>query len=179
MPVERVDKPLESTKQSKTKTKPCGYFVGNITAVQCMMPQCSAITTISIITDYHRKWIEMLPANFNDQSSLVQVITWRHQATLSQQAITSARFLSLTRSKLRLCSANHRPGYWSNLPCDWPSTAWAYSEQETGNGPWSKVDLNLYGVTWPNVVVKLSNRVESRWMLHSQTHKQRRVGISG
>ena len=41
------------------------------------------------------------------------------------------------RSKLRLCSANHRPGYWSNLPCDWPSTAWAYSEQETENGPWS------------------------------------------
>ena len=36
------------------------------------------------------------------------------------------RFLSLARSKLRLCSANHRPGYWSNLPCDWLSTAWAY-----------------------------------------------------
>ena len=47
-----------------------------------------------------------------------------------------ARFLSLARSKLRLCSANHRPGYWSNLPCDWPSTVWAYSEQETENGPW-------------------------------------------
>ena len=25
--------------------------------------------------------------------------------------------------------------YWSNLPCDWPSTAWAYSEQETKNEP--------------------------------------------
>ena len=48
---------------------------------------------------------------------------------------TRARFLSLAQSKLRLCSANHRPGYWSNLPCDWPSTAWAYSEQETENGP--------------------------------------------
>ena len=48
-----------------------------------------------------------------------------------------ARFLSLARSKLRLCSANHRPGYWSNLPCDWQSTAWAYSEQETENGPWT------------------------------------------
>ena len=46
-----------------------------------------------------------------------------------------ARFLSLARSKLRLCSANHRPGYWSNLPCDWLSTAWAYSEQETENRP--------------------------------------------
>ena len=40
-------------------------------------------------------------------------------------------------SVFRLCSANHRPGYWSNLPCDWLSTAWAYSEQETENGPWS------------------------------------------
>ena len=44
-------------------------------------------------------------------------------------------FLSIARSKLKLCSANHRPGYWSNLPCDWPSTAWAYSEQETENRP--------------------------------------------
>ena len=98
---------------------------------------------------------------------------------------TWACFLSLAQSKLRLCSANHRPGpvfclllwvssdyaqpitgqvtevtcpvigraqheltpskgqktgpgYWSNLPCDWPSTAWAYSEQETENGPWTK-----------------------------------------
>ena len=46
-----------------------------------------------------------------------------------------ARFLSLAGSKSRLCSANHRPGYWSNLPCDWPSTVWAYSEQETENRP--------------------------------------------
>ena len=46
-----------------------------------------------------------------------------------------ARFLSLVQSKLRLCSANHRPGYWSKLSCDWPSTASAYSEQETENGP--------------------------------------------
>ena len=41
------------------------------------------------------------------------------------------------RSNLRLCSANHRPGYWSNLPCDWPCTTWAFSEQERENGPWS------------------------------------------
>ena len=35
------------------------------------------------------------------------------------------RFLSLAWSRLRLCSANHTPGYWSNLTCDWRSTAWA------------------------------------------------------
>ena len=38
-------------------------------------------------------------------------------------------------SKLRPCWANHRPGYWSNQPCDWLSTAWHYSKQETENGP--------------------------------------------
>ena len=53
----------------------------------------------------------------------------------------------LTPSK-RLCSANHWPGYWSNLPCDRPSTAWAYSEQETENRPrhhtiaWRKADAS-------------------------------------
>ena len=45
-----------------------------------------------------------------------------------------ACFLFLTRSKLRLCSGNHRTGYFSNLACDWLSIVWAYSEQETENG---------------------------------------------
>ena len=48
-----------------------------------------------------------------------------------------ACFLSLAPNKLRLCSANHRPCYWSNLPCDWTSTAWAYSEQQTEIRPCS------------------------------------------
>ena len=46
---------------------------------------------------------------------------------IGQHLIVWARFVSLAPIKLRLCSANHRPGYWSNLTCDWPSTAWAYS----------------------------------------------------
>ena len=29
-------------------------------------------------------------------------------------------------------------GYLSNLACDWLSIVWAYSEQETGNGPRTK-----------------------------------------
>ena len=37
-----------------------------------------------------------------------------------------AHFLSLTQSKLRLCPANHRAGYFSNLTCDWLSIVWAY-----------------------------------------------------
>ena len=47
----------------------------------------------------------------------------------------SARFLSFAQSKPRLSSANHRPGYLSNMSCDWPSTAWANSEQEAEIGP--------------------------------------------
>ena len=35
------------------------------------------------------------------------------------------RFLPLARGKLILCLANHRAGYWSNLPCKWLSTAYA------------------------------------------------------
>ena len=54
---------------------------------------------------------------------------------LNEMIETWARFLCLALSKLRLCSANHR----SNLPCDWLSTAWAYSKQDTENGPWTKV----------------------------------------
>ena len=35
-----------------------------------------------------------------------------------------------------ICSANHRPGYWSNLACHWSTTVWAYSsEEETKTGP--------------------------------------------
>ena len=60
-----------------------------------------------------------------------------------QPTITWASFLYLARSKLRLCSANHTPGFWSNLPCDYPSTAWLNSEQETENGPWTSVDQDL------------------------------------
>ena len=47
-----------------------------------------------------------------------------------------ARFLSLAQSELGLCSANHRAlSNFSNLACDWLSIVWAYSEQETENGP--------------------------------------------
>ena len=48
---------------------------------------------------------------------------------------TRTSFLSRAQRKLRLFSANHRPGYWRNLPSDSSSTVWAYSEQETENGP--------------------------------------------
>ena len=45
-------------------------------------------------------------------------------------------FLSLAQSKLRLCSANHKACYFSNLACDYLGIVWAYSVKETENGPW-------------------------------------------
>ena len=40
-------------------------------------------------------------------------------AVVDSAPSTWAHFLSLARSKLGLCSANHRAGYFSNLACDW------------------------------------------------------------
>ena len=60
---------------------------------------------------------------------------WQLKSTTEIVKTVWGELDTITLSKLRLSSANHRPGYWSNLPCDWPSTAWAYSEQETENGP--------------------------------------------
>ena len=62
--------------------------------------------------------------------------------------VTWARFLSLAQSKLKLCSANHRAGYFSNLACDWLSRVWAYSEQETENRPRSP-GLNRFDTFHP------------------------------
>ena len=83
----------------------------------------------------------------NGNSLRVQLrnFSWGHRGgvvlfLLSTSSKIRARFLFLAWSKLRLCSANHRPGYWSNLPCDWQSTAWGYSEQETENGPRQRGD---------------------------------------
>ena len=53
-----------------------------------------------------------------------------------------ARFLSFAQSKLRLWSANHRTGYFSNLACDWLIIVGAYSEQDTENGPWPQDTAN-------------------------------------
>ena len=49
-------------------------------------------------------------------------------------SLTSTRFLSLARSKLRLCSTNHMPGYFSNLAFGWLSIVWVYTEIETESG---------------------------------------------
>ena len=112
----------------------------------------------------------------DDKSTLVYVMAWCCQATshymsqcwprfMSPYGVTRpqwvkstenwhllllswARFLSLARSELRLCSANHRAGYFSNLACDWLSIVWAYSNQKTENrswsGPWFNIKMSYY-----------------------------------
>ena len=79
---------------------------------------------------------------WGNSHSLYKCITpkW-HISLISKYNTNRARFLSLAQSKLRLCSANHWPGYWSNLPCDWPSTAWAFSEQEIESGPCTRKEF--------------------------------------
>ena len=62
-----------------------------------------------------------------------------HRYVISYERLlyeTRTCFLLNAQSKVRLCSANHRAGYFSNLACDWLSIAWAYSEQDTENRPW-------------------------------------------
>ena len=61
-----------------------------------------------------------------------------------------ASFLSLASSKLRLCSDNHRAGYFNNLACDWLSIVWAYSKQQIENGPISATKQRANDLTTTN-----------------------------
>ena len=76
-------------------------------------------------------WFMLWP---NARQAITQIIQWWSRF-LMRPCGTRAHFLSLAPRKLRLCSANHRAGYLSNLACDWLSIVWAYSEQETENRP--------------------------------------------
>ena len=79
----------------------------------------------------------------------------QHFWHIMKNSVIWGRFLSLTRSKLRLCSANNRAGYCSILACDWLSIVWAYSEQETETDPaicrtrpqWCEIRIRLFPET--------------------------------
>ena len=73
-----------------------------------------------------------------------------------------ARFLSLARNKLRLCSANHRAGYFSNLACDWLSIAWAYRKR--------LVAWRCQAIAWP-VAMQTHNHWGSMALIWQQLHK--------
>ena len=73
-------------------------------------------------------------------------------------------FLSLAQSKLRLWSPNHRAGYFSNMACDWLSIVWAYSVQETENGPefWISDNPHCPGRSPGSILRTWSNLTRSR-----------------
>ena len=84
-----------------------------------------------IVLHTMRQWQEL---NIDETMNYSVCILWAFWRLHCKK--TRACFLSLTQGKIRLCSANHWAGYFSNLACDWLSIVWAYSEQETENGPW-------------------------------------------
>ena len=93
------------------------------------------------------KWKPVLISNIRD------IYYWAH-------------ILSLTQNNLRLCSANHRPGYFSNLACDWLSIVWAYSEQETRYEKWVNT------ATFTSFNIKMSKQCRNS---HCKIHGLRTV----
>ena len=91
---------------------------------------------------------------------------------------TRACFLSLAQSKLRLCLANHRAGYFSNLACDWLSIVWAYSEQETENGPRQQQN-HVHRYTCTAIARhSIASQIDDR-TTHSQSVERRKVCLFG
>ena len=110
-------------------------------------------------------WLHIHPTNCAILPMLRNVVEQKSQkgagsivyshgiAFVYDQIMTTSEFtdqspFSLSQSKLKLCSANHRPGNWSNLPCGWPSTARAYSKQETENGPSPFLFMYTHKIYW-------------------------------
>ena len=77
-----------------------------------------------------------------------EIASWGNSVVYCKH-LPCARFMSLARSMLRLCLANHRSGYFSNLTCNWLSIVWAYFEQEKEIWPWKTLlayhELKTYG----------------------------------
>ena len=75
-----------------------------------------------IYTQIHYSYSTIYPKSYNPifllQKSTLQTYT---PTVLYTHRFIRARFLFLAWSKLRLCSANHKEGYFSNLACDWLS----------------------------------------------------------
>ena len=97
-----------------------------------------ALTSVGILgNDYY--WIDgkrSIETGGNTPSeALLRSGKWSWSFWCPGVSDTRAHFLSLAWSKLRLCLVNHRAGYFSNLASDWLSIVWAYSKQETENGP--------------------------------------------
>ena len=117
--------PLIPYQSSSTRSLPCDNLSKALLKSITMQPTCLLVKNIE-----WRSWLKSMSWASHDRPSRKPCC-----CEMKMPRSLRAHFLSLAQTKLRLCWANHRPGYWGNLPCDWPSIAWAYSEQETENGP--------------------------------------------
>ena len=66
-------------------------------------------------------------------------------------------FYVSVRIQLRPCSTSHIPGYGSHLPCDWPSTAWAYFHAHWTMGPAQECH-SLWNTLFRFMDIFISNR---------------------
>ena len=107
-------------------------------------PQCHEINVMTFDTECHEICF------VGRKTNVTTLMSWDLENVMRFIFIWTgswAHFLSLPQSKLRLCSANHRAGYFSYLACDWLSIVWGYSMQETENGPWAIVPVKAPGGT--------------------------------
>ena len=80
---------------------------------------------------------------FKEEKNLLLIVS-RHSEPLGSGPVfclllgVSSCYARPITGKVRLCSTNHRAGYFSNLACDWLSIVLAYSKQEKENGPRSE-----------------------------------------
>ena len=93
---------------------------------------------------------------------------------------TKSRFLSFAPSKFRLCSANHRAGYFSNLACDWLSIVWVRDRKwaqinPAGNhfaDPQARLILNRVFAWYPSLTFTIFTQYGSgsnRFLIFSRT----------
>ena len=111
------------TKRDTLKTIYIREWIGNIDINGCNLISRPLSRLAEMQSKFLHGWV-ITPTEIYDRNYDVITCPFPHLSKTSCNMISSwARFLSLAGSKLRLCWANHSPGYWSNLPCDWPSTA--------------------------------------------------------
>ena len=113
----------------------------------CQFRQDSLLIVMQMAPLGSNEWT-LIHTDSNQSTQVVLFIKQLTQNLVKIRKSVIARFLSVAQSKLRLCLANHRAGYFSNLACDWLSIVWAYSEQETENGPWLWLGAWQQTTTW-------------------------------
>ena len=90
-----------------------------------IITQTTSYKPLIIPTPRWHKFYTFFPIQFHTH---IQDLLQSEDSSLCPVALPGSVFcLLLGLSKLRLCSVNHRAGYFSNLACDWLSIVWTYS----------------------------------------------------